>query len=67
MKIAAMTAYEIRIVRAGEDCLVHSLSLMGDHAAIRRAHSLAEEGDFIEIWRGQHCIYATQERTALAH
>lgn len=67
MKIAAMTAYEIRLIRDGEECLVYSASVMGDHAAIRRAHNLAQDGDFIEVWRGLHCVYTTREQSVLAH
>ena len=55
-----MTSYEIRIVRKDDNSqLLISASLMGDHAAVRRARLLAGDGDFVEVWRGMKCIYAT--------
>ena len=52
-----MTSYEIRIVRTDGQTIVIQANLMGDHAARRRAKTLAMPGDFVEVWRGMTCIY----------
>jgi len=61
-----MTPYEIRIIRWGQQALIQTASLMGDHAAIRRARNLAGEGNFVEVWRGPARIYSTLPKHALA-
>jgi len=54
-----MNSYEIRIQRRhGLAPDIFRSSHIGDHAAVRRAHSLARAGDGIEVWRGHACIYA---------
>ncbi len=53
-----MDAYEIRIMRKESRVpVVHACSQVNDHAAIRRAKSLIEEGDGVEVWRGLECVY----------
>ena len=54
-----MTNYEIRILRNDGQILVIEIRLMGDHAARRRAQTLAMKGDSVEVWRGMTCIYET--------
>lgn len=55
-----MTDYEIRIVRfADQKQLVVTATVMGDHAAIRRAKMLAGAGDMVEVWRGMRCVFST--------
>jgi hypothetical protein len=55
-----MNTYEIRIVRQSDQAqLVVTVSVMGDHAAIRRARTLAGEGDLLEVWRGMRCVFST--------
>lgn len=54
-----MTSYEIRISRRDGQLLVIESRLMGDHAAVRRAQTLAATGDLVEVWRGMTCIYET--------
>jgi hypothetical protein len=55
-----MHDYEIRIVRAGDRSqIVVTATLLGDHAAIRRAHMLAGDRDLVEVWRGMVCVYST--------
>lgn len=54
-----MTTYEIRIVRKDGQTLLVECRLIGDHAAIRRAQTLATEDDLVEVWRGAVCIYET--------
>lgn len=52
-----LASYEIRIVRSDGQMLVIPVSLMGDHAARRRAETLAMPGDYVEVWRDMACIY----------
>lgn len=54
-----MTSYEIRISRRDGQILVIESRLIGDHAAIRRAQTLAAVGELVEVWRGMVCIYET--------
>lgn len=56
--VSVMSAYEIRILPPGKPIRLYAASLLGDHAAIRRAQTLAQAGDGIEVWRGLTCIYA---------
>jgi hypothetical protein len=51
-----MTTYEIRVIRKGS-AAVYNAPLLNDHAAIRRARLLAEDGDIIEVWRGLNCVF----------
>jgi hypothetical protein len=52
-----MENYEIRIVKKG-----HPFVLNGPHAsdfaAIRRAQTLAEGADEVEVWRDLNCVYS---------
>ena len=52
-----MRTYEIRITRNGAGAFVYGASHSGDYAAIRRAKSLAEDGDIVEVWCGLKCIF----------
>ena len=55
-----MDAYEIRIVKKQQPSpVIYACSQASDHAAIRRAKSLIEDGDQVEVWRGLDCVYAT--------
>ena len=54
---APMTDYEIRITRRDGQSLIIDSRSMGDHAAIRRAHTLAMPSDAIEVWRGMTCVF----------
>jgi hypothetical protein len=38
---------------------------MGDHAAIRRAKTLAMAGDQVEVLRGLVCIFETESAAAI--
>jgi hypothetical protein len=63
-----MTDYEIRIVRKGEKSpMVLSAKLLGDHAAVRRAHMLAGNGDLVEVWRRMTCVYSTVSEAAATY
>jgi hypothetical protein len=55
-----LDAYEIRIVKKQKvSPVIYACSQASDHAAIRRARSLVEEGDLVEVWRGLDCVYTT--------
>jgi hypothetical protein len=54
-----LDAYEIRIVKKQAKApMIYACSLVSDHAAIRRAQSLVEDGDMVEVWRGLDCVYS---------
>ena len=53
-----MDTYEIRILkRRSRKPMIHACIQASDHAAIRRAKSLIEEGDGVEVWRGLDCVF----------
>lgn len=54
----AMDDYEIRITRSDCTPVYVACRQVSDHAAVRRAHASSEEGDEVEIWRGDMCVYA---------
>ncbi len=59
-----MNQYEIRIVRhTDQQQLVVTATVMGDHAAIRRAQMLADKGDMVEVWRGMRCVFSTMHES----
>ena len=60
-----MDDYEIRILKEDGQQLVVEVRLMGDHAAIRRARTLATDSDGVEVWRGMTCVYSTLESLAI--
>ena len=54
-----MKTYEIRVLpqeQTGDD--IYSSTHMDDHAAVRRAATLAKTGQSIEVWCGARCVYA---------
>jgi hypothetical protein len=51
-------AFEIRILKESGIPLVYKTVLASAFAAIRRAVSLAEVGDIVEVWQGRRCVYA---------
>ena len=53
-----MLAFEIRILKKSGIPLVYKAVLASAFAAIRRAVSLAEVGDLVEVWQGLQCVYA---------
>lgn len=53
-----MQDYEIRIVKKNGIPQVYNAALVSAFAAIRRARSLAEVGDIIEVWQGLQCIFS---------
>lgn len=61
-----MGVYEIRIIKDGRHPFIYACTHASDHAAIRRAQSLAAENDKVEVWRGLDCIYAAPIEARLA-
>ena len=53
-----MQDYEIRIVKKSGIAQVYKAALASAFAAIRRARSLAEVGDIIEVWQGLQCVFS---------
>lgn len=53
-----MLAFEIRILKKSGIPLVYNAVLTSAFAAIRRARSLAEVGDIIEVWQGLQCVFS---------
>jgi len=60
-----MTNYRIHITRGDGQTLVVESRFMGDHAAIRRAKTLAMAGDQVEVLRGLVCILETENAAAI--
>jgi len=57
--------YEIRIVKKGHTApFIYACPHASDYAAVRRAQSLAEEGDDVEVWRDLDCVYSTPKNNA---
>jgi hypothetical protein len=55
-----MNKYEIRILRCGDRSeIVVTATLLGDHAAVRRAQMLAGNSAPVEVWRGVTCVYSS--------
>ena len=59
-----MMTYEIRILRSDGEILLMESKLTSDHAAIRRAQSLALPRDKVEVWREQVCVYGRADLSA---
>jgi hypothetical protein len=54
--------YEIRILKKGHKApFIYSCPQASDYAAVRRAQSLVEEGDDVEVWRDLNCVYSTRK------
>jgi hypothetical protein len=54
----SLDAYEIRITKKqSRTPMIYACSQASDHAAIRRAKSLIEQGDGVEVWRGLDCVF----------
>ena len=53
-----MQDYEIRIFKKGTLQQVYKSALASTYAAIRRARSLAEAGDLVEVWLGLECVFS---------
>jgi hypothetical protein len=63
-----MKTYEIRVLpheQIGAD--IYSSTHMDDHAAVRRAATLAKGGESIEVWCGARCVYAGEPPATALH
>ena len=62
-----MNSYELRVINPlGRNAKVYASSHISDFAAIRRAMSLADVDEVIEVWRGVVCVYSGTPDLALA-
>lgn len=59
-----MHTYEIRLMRPEGPPVIHAERYLGDFHAIRRARTLAQDGEGVEVWRGPNCIYRDHDRHA---
>jgi hypothetical protein len=58
--------YEIRIIKKGHKApIIYSCPYASDYAAVRRAQSLIQDGDDVEVWRDMDCVFATYEPTRI--
>lgn len=53
-----MQHYEIHVGKDDRHRRTYPCLLLNDHAAIRRAQSLARNFEAVEVWRAQECVYA---------
>jgi hypothetical protein len=53
-----MQDFQIRILKKSGIPQVYNAALASANAAIRRARSLAEVGDLIEVWQGLQCVFS---------
>ncbi len=55
-----MENYEIRIAKSGHQPVILAGPHTSDFAAVRRAQSLAQQDDEVEVWRELTCLYSTR-------
>lgn len=53
-----MQQYEIHIGKNDRNRRIYPCLQLSDHAAIRRAQSLAKSSEQVEVWRAEVCVYA---------
>ena len=54
-----MHSYELRVINPGDkNPTIYASSHISDFAAVRRAASLADADEIIEVWRGIVCVYS---------
>lgn len=54
-----MKNYEIRVMpEPPSGAVIHPSSHIDDHAAVRRAMSLAKPGQAVEVWCEARCVYS---------
>ncbi len=52
-----MQQYEIHIGKNDKGRRTYPCLQLNDHAAIRRAQSLAKDFEEVEVWRAEVCVY----------
>lgn len=64
-----MSSYEIRLSKPESPTpTVMRVRRISDFAAIRNARAVAKDGDTVEVWKGEDCIYAgTHQLVAVLH
>ena len=54
-----MHSYELRVINPdNKHPTIYACSHVSDFVAIRRAVSLADADELIEVWRGAVCVYS---------
>jgi hypothetical protein len=53
-----MQQYEIHIGQDNMQRRTYPCLQLSDHAAVRRARSLARDSESVEVWRAEVCVYA---------
>ena len=54
-----MNSYELRVINPADKYpTIYASSHISDFAAVRRAASLANANEIIEVWRGADCVYS---------
>ena len=62
-----MNSYELRVINPDDKYpTIYASSHISDFSAIRRAVSLADAHELIEVWRGIVCVYSGPPIGALA-
>jgi hypothetical protein len=62
-----MNIYQMRVLNPLDAIAkIYTSSHISDFAAIRRAMSMANAGDLIEVWRGVVCVFSGVHNSALA-
>ena len=59
-----MQQYEIHIGKDAKERRTYPCLQVSDHAAIRRAVSLARNFEEVEVWRAEVCVYARAAQAA---
>ena len=59
-----MQLYQTRLTTQGALSFVAGKKYIDDFAAIRSAQLLSNDGDRIEVWRGDTCVYASPSKVA---
>jgi hypothetical protein len=55
-----MPNYEIRLRKQHGGTCAYRANRVSDFAAIHTAHSIAADGDAVEVWKDMDCIYSSQ-------
>jgi len=62
-----VNTYEIRVIfNDARTPAIYARSHISDHAAVRRAQTMAGADSVIEVWRGATCVYSGLPKYAIA-